>query len=68
MTKNAMLPDYSNSGGKGKTKTLNKAKVGRPRKVSISNEYQTGINITDEVKFNLNTPLTSITELQITIR
>ncbi|HFK1791803.1 TPA: Mu transposase C-terminal domain-containing protein [Bacillus pacificus] len=50
MTKNAMLPDYSNSGGKGKTKTLNKAKVGRPRKVSISNEYQTGINITDEVK------------------
>lgn len=50
MTKNAMLPDYSNSGGKGKTKTLNKAKVGRPRKVSISNEYQTGINITNEVK------------------
>ncbi|MBY5231982.1 transposase, partial [Bacillus paranthracis] len=50
MTKNAMLPDYSNSGGKGKTKTLNKAKVGRPRKVGIINEYQTGINITDEVK------------------
>src|SRR5699024_5598709 len=53
MTKNAMLPDYSNSGGKGKTKTLTKAKVGRPRKVNINNEYQTGINITDEVKVQI---------------
>src|SRR5690625_795783 len=53
MTKNAMLPDYSNSGGKGKTKTLTKEKVGRPRKVNINNEYQTGINITDEVKVQI---------------
>lgn len=50
MNKNAMLPDYTNSGGKGKTKTLTKAKVGRPRKVNITGEYQTGINITSEVK------------------
>lgn len=50
MTKNAMLPDYSNSGGKGKTKVLTNAKVGRPRKVNINNEYQTGINITEELK------------------
>src|SRR5699024_6284832 len=53
MTKHAMLPDYSNSGGKGKTKTLTKEKVGRPRKVNINNEYQTGINITDEVKVQI---------------
>ncbi|MDC3424320.1 Mu transposase C-terminal domain-containing protein [Aquibacillus sp. 3ASR75-11] len=50
MTKNALLPDYSNSGGKGKAKDLKKEKVGRPRKVNIANEYQVGINITDEVK------------------
>ncbi len=50
MSKNAMLPDYANSGGRGKTKTLTKEKIGRPRRVNISGEYQTGINITDEVK------------------
>ncbi|PFU56996.1 Mu transposase C-terminal domain-containing protein [Bacillus thuringiensis] len=50
MNKNAMLPDYANSGGKGKTKTLMKSKVGRPRRVNISGNYQTGINITNEVK------------------
>ncbi|MCK0473823.1 hypothetical protein MW695_20990 [Alkalihalobacillus sp. APA_J-10(15)] len=50
MTKNALLPDYSNSGGKGKAKDLTKEKVGRPRKVKIANGYQVGINITDEVK------------------
>ncbi|HZG10942.1 Mu transposase C-terminal domain-containing protein [Bacillus sp. BNPI-92] len=50
MTKNALLPDYSNSGGKGKAKDLTKEKVGRPRKVNIANEYHVGINITDEVK------------------
>lgn len=53
MTKNAMLPDYSNSGGKGRTKALTNAKVGRPRKINIKNEYQTGINITDEVKVQI---------------
>lgn len=53
MTKNAMLPDYSNSGGKGKTKALTKEKVGRPRRVNLNNEYQTGINITEEVKVQI---------------
>ncbi|XOQ14295.1 MAG: Integrase catalytic domain-containing protein [Shouchella clausii] len=53
MTKNAMLPDYSNSGGKGKTKALTNEKVGRPRRVNINNEYQTGINITEEVKIQI---------------
>ncbi|ASS91885.1 Mu transposase C-terminal domain-containing protein [Aeribacillus pallidus] len=50
MNKNAMIPDYINSGGRGKEKTLTKEKVGRPRRVTVSGEYQTGINITEEVK------------------
>ncbi|GER68380.1 hypothetical protein BpJC4_28510 [Weizmannia acidilactici] len=50
MNKNAMLPDYSKSGGKGKIKTLSNEKVGRPRRVTIDGEYRSGINITDEVK------------------
>ncbi|KPB05183.1 Mu transposase C-terminal domain-containing protein [Bacillus sp. CHD6a] len=50
MSKNAMIPDYINSGGRGKEKTLAKEKAGRPRKVTVSGEYQTGINITEEVK------------------
>jgi Mu transposase, C-terminal len=50
MSKNAMIPDYSNSGGRGKEKTLSSKKVGRPRRVTVSGEYQTGINITEEVK------------------
>lgn len=53
MSKNAMLPDYSNSGGKGRTKDLKNAKAGRPRRVNINNEYQTGINITEEVKVQI---------------
>jgi len=32
MTKNTLLPDYSNSGGKGKTKSAGNTKRGRPRK------------------------------------
>lgn len=50
MSKNAMIPDYSNSGGRGKEKTLSNEKAGRPRRVTISGEYQKGINITKEVK------------------
>ncbi len=50
MNKNAMLPDYANSGGKGRSKSLKNTKIGRPRRVNISGNYQTGINITDEVK------------------
>ncbi|WP_040208060.1 Mu transposase C-terminal domain-containing protein [Neobacillus jeddahensis] len=50
MNKNAMLPDYINSGGRGKEKSLSKEKAGRPRRVTVSGEYQTGINITEEVK------------------
>lgn len=50
MNKNAMLPDYANSGGRGKTKNLSEDKVGRPRRVTVNGEYRSGINITDEIK------------------
>ncbi len=50
MNKNAMLPDYANSGGRGKTKELSNDKVGRPRRVTVNGEYRSGINITDEIK------------------
>ena len=50
MNKNAMLPDYANSGGRGKTKKLSNDKIGRPRRVTINGEYRIGINITDEIK------------------
>ncbi|WP_062197416.1 Mu transposase C-terminal domain-containing protein [Massilibacterium senegalense] len=50
MNKNAMLPDYANSGGRGKTKKLSHEKIGRPRRVTVNGEYRSGINITDEIK------------------
>ncbi|RDW19177.1 transposase [Oceanobacillus arenosus] len=50
MNKNALLPDYANSGGRGKDKNLAIKKVGRPRRVTVNGEYRTGINITEEVK------------------
>lgn len=50
MNKNAMLPDYANSGGRGKTKKLSNEKVGRPRRVTVNGEYRSGINITDDIK------------------
>lgn len=50
MNKNSMLPDYINSGGKGKEKKLSVLKIGRPRKSDYSGNSIEGINITDEVK------------------
>lgn len=50
MNKNALLPDYINSGGKGKEKKLSDLKIGRPAKADYSGDSVEGINITDEVK------------------
>ena len=50
MNKNALLPDYINSGGKGKEKKLSDLKVGRPAKVDYLGDSIEGINITDDVK------------------
>lgn len=49
MTKNSLLSDYRNSGGKGKEKKLKESKVGRPKK-HIYDDNSNGINITDEIK------------------
>lgn len=50
MNKNAMLSDYSNSGGKGKDKILSTIKTGRPKKVGYSENEYIGINITPDIK------------------
>ena len=48
-TKNSLLPDYSNSGGKGKArKASDSIKRGRPRKYKKVAEIGEGINITEE--------------------
>lgn len=50
MNKNALLPDYINSGGKGKERKLSNNKVGRPKNANYYGEVVEGINITEEVK------------------
>lgn len=48
LNKNAILSDYTYSGGKGKERKLTTAtKVGRPRKYM---PFENGINITEEIK------------------
>ena len=47
--KNALLPDYYNSGGRGKTKKYSSDKKrGRPRKYSNNPKIGSGVNITEE--------------------
>ena len=47
-TKNSLLPDYSNSGGKGKARKYNQdIKLGRPRKYKKVEEIGEGVNITE---------------------
>lgn len=50
LNKNALLPDYMQSGGKGKERDLSNSKVGRPRKFNLADDGQQGINFTDGVK------------------
>lgn len=50
MTRNSLLPDYKNSGAKGKEKNLQSNKIGRPKRVSYKNEDLEGINVTDDIK------------------
>lgn len=48
--KNALLPDYANSGGRGKSKASGDKKRGRPRKYAHDQEIGTGVNVTEEDK------------------
>lgn len=50
MNKNALVPDYDKSGGKGKEKNLTELKTGKPRKADYYGQVIEGINITDDVK------------------
>lgn len=50
MNKNALLPDYINSGGKGKERKLADIKVGRRKRADYQGEIVEGINTTEEVK------------------
>jgi hypothetical protein len=47
---NALLPDYRNSGGKGKQKLAGDIKRGRPRKYANDPEIGIGVNVTEETK------------------
>jgi hypothetical protein len=47
---NALLPDYKNSGGKGKQKVAGNVKRGRPRKYANNPDIGIGINVTEETK------------------
>jgi Integrase core domain/Mu transposase, C-terminal len=48
--KNSLLPDYENSGGKGKLKVSGEKKRGRPRKYASDPIIGEGINITEDDK------------------
>lgn len=50
MNKNSLLPDYINSGARGKERKLTDIKVGRPKRANYEGEVIEGINITEEVK------------------
>ncbi|MBY6917456.1 DDE-type integrase/transposase/recombinase [Clostridium botulinum] len=50
MNKNALIPDYDKSGGRGKEKKLNNIKTGKPRKADYLGNKIDGINITEDVK------------------
>jgi hypothetical protein len=52
MNKNALLPDYINSGAKGKERKLSENKVGRPKRCDYYGEVIEGINITQDVKMH----------------
>lgn len=58
LNKNALLPDYMNSGGKGKEKKLSENKIGRHKKADYKGDVIEGINITDEVKKHFNFGIT----------
>lgn len=51
MNKNALLPDYINSGGRGKVKKLNiDSGIGRAKKPNYNGEIIRGISVTGDIK------------------
>lgn len=51
MNKNALIPDYTNSGGRGKSKKLKiDSKIGRAKKTNYNGEVVQSINVTDDIR------------------
>ena len=48
--KNALLPDYENSGGPGKPKKISQAKRGRPRKYAFDPDIGIGVNVDGAIR------------------
>lgn len=48
--KNALLPDYENSGGPGKPKKIGQVKRGRPRKYGFDPDIGIGVNVDEAIK------------------
>ena len=59
MNKNSLVPDYTNSGAKGKRRALVNCKVGRPRKPNYYGTIIEGINITDDVRIQFEAAIKS---------
>lgn len=57
-TKNALIPDYINSAGKGTIRKSADKKRGRPRKFAAVPEIGKGINITEEDRRTFRTAIT----------
>ncbi len=55
--KNALLPDYWKSGGKGKDKVLGEKKIGRPRKTQNLNIH--GTNVDEAAKRNFRVAISN---------
>ncbi|UWG98038.1 transposase family protein [Dehalobacter sp. DCM] len=73
MTKNALLPDYSNSGARGKSRNCTEKKRGRPPKVRLGGVIVNGINVDNNIKeifqtsvdryYNSKTTITDVYEI-----
>lgn len=50
MTKNSLIPEYSNSGAPGKIRGVTDKKRGRPKAIGLNGKVTVGINISENVR------------------
>ena len=50
MTKNSLIPEYSNSGAPGKIRGVTDKKRGRPKAIGLNGKVTVGINITENIR------------------
>lgn len=58
MNKNALLPDLSNCGGKGKSRKATDKKRGRPPKIRFLGDNDEGVNVDENIKKIISKTLT----------